>query len=404
MTPRGVKFVLVGAAGFVLQLGVLAALTLVLRVAWEWATIVAVECAILHNFGWHQRWTWHDRTNMRSIARLARFHAGAAATSIGGNLAVMSVLMGAGGLGPIPANAIAVVVVSVLNYVLADRWVFGSTSAAAMTALAILSSPTNASAEPPPQALRSWSEVVASIESTGKSALHSGTQRDARQNPGFKNEITTEGESVDVDGGTISRWRGAVFIPGITVDRLLNRLQYPGIPPPQEDIVSARVIGRGRDFVRVYMRLVRRAIVPVTYDTEHDMSFQRLSSTSAIARSVATKIEEAGGARPQRATADQARCRSDREPRGQGIDDEDAHRLRDHMKRTRDDRRSRTQGRTSAEGGRRMSGHARNQSDRDLNHRGSALRGLDASERCRLGERDADRLAGKAVRDGRAAA
>jgi len=292
MTSRGLKFVLVGAAGFLLQLGVLTALTSLLRVPWTWATIAAVECAILHNFGWHQRWTWHDRANRRWVARLVRFHAGTAATSIGGNLAVMSVLMRPGELGPLPANAIAVVVVSVINYLLADRWVFGSAGAAAVVAMAVVAWPTNASAGPPQQALRAWSEVVAATE---KSTRQSAIERHAGRTQSVTDEIKAEGESVGVDGGTISRWHGAVFIPGITIDGLFNRLQYPGTPPPQEDVVSARVIGRGPDFLRVYMRLVRRAIVTVTYDTEHDMFFQRLSPSSATARSLATKIEEVGG-------------------------------------------------------------------------------------------------------------
>jgi hypothetical protein len=40
---------------------------------------------------------------------------------------------------------------------------------------------------------------------------------------------------------------------------------------------------------------VRRAIVTVTYDTEHEMTFRRWSPTLATARSVATTIREAGG-------------------------------------------------------------------------------------------------------------
>ena len=105
-----------------------------------------------------------------------------------------------------------------------------------------------------------------------------------------------EGESMRVASGTISDWRGSVFIREITLDRLLQRLQHPGTPPPQGDIVSSRVIARTDDSLRVAIRLVRRAIVTVTYDTEHEMQFRRWTPRLATARSVATRIEEVGGA------------------------------------------------------------------------------------------------------------
>ena len=47
--------------------------------------------------------------------------------------------------------------------------------------------------------------------------------------------------------------------------------------------------------MRVFVRLVRHAIVTVTYDTEHEMRFRRVDADVATARSVATRIEEVGG-------------------------------------------------------------------------------------------------------------
>src|SRR5262249_14795598 len=92
-----------------------------------------------------------------------------------------------------------------------------------------------------------------------------------------------------------NRWRGSVFVRGITVEQLLHRLQVPGTPPPQEDVAASRVLERGPDRLRVYMRIVRHAIVTVSYDTEHEMTFHRESPSLATARSVATSIQEVGG-------------------------------------------------------------------------------------------------------------
>ena len=113
--------------------------------------------------------------------------------------------------------------------------------------------------------------------------------------PRASDAIAATGESIHVPSGTISDWRGAVFIPDITLDRLLHGLQHPGTPPPQEDVVSSRVIARGADSLRVGIRLVRHAIVTVSYDTEHEMQFRRVTPTLATARSVATRIEQVDG-------------------------------------------------------------------------------------------------------------
>ena len=58
---RLARFAAAGLGGFVVQLGALAALTMVLNVHYLTATIIAVEAAILVNFFWHERWTWGAR-------------------------------------------------------------------------------------------------------------------------------------------------------------------------------------------------------------------------------------------------------------------------------------------------------------------------------------------------------
>ena len=62
---RPAKFALVGAIGVLIQLAVLEALT-ALGLHYLWATAFAVEAAVLHNFMWHQRFTWRDRGGSRS--------------------------------------------------------------------------------------------------------------------------------------------------------------------------------------------------------------------------------------------------------------------------------------------------------------------------------------------------
>ena len=60
-------------------------------------------------------------------------------------------------------------------------------------------------------------------------------------------------------------------------------------------MVALRVLERTPDSLRTYLRLVRKTIVTMTYDTEHQMTFRRRTPGLLTARSVATSIREADG-------------------------------------------------------------------------------------------------------------
>lgn len=105
-----------------------------------------------------------------------------------------------------------------------------------------------------------------------------------------------DGRAIDIPGGTIHHWRGSTLVRDVTVDKVVNALMYPGTPPPQDDVLESRVLRRNGNALRVYLKLVRKTIVSVVYDTEHDVVFERQSGTLAASRSISTKIVEAGGA------------------------------------------------------------------------------------------------------------
>ena len=89
-----VRFNAVGLLGFGLQLALLAVFRDGLRFNVLAATAAAVECTVLHNFVWHERWTWGYRgLGARGrFARLLRFHVGNGAVSIAGSLAATDLL------------------------------------------------------------------------------------------------------------------------------------------------------------------------------------------------------------------------------------------------------------------------------------------------------------------------
>jgi putative flippase GtrA len=124
---RWMKFNAVGGIGIGVQLAALAFFRSVLRLDTILATALAVETAVIHNFLWHERFTWADRPAGRlrhSLARFAKFNATNGAVSIVGNVVIMRALVGGLRLNYLVANLIAIAVCSVVNFVLSDQVVF----------------------------------------------------------------------------------------------------------------------------------------------------------------------------------------------------------------------------------------------------------------------------------------
>jgi putative flippase GtrA len=164
---RWLKFNFVGGIGIGVQFGALFLLNSVLHVHYLVAAVIAVELAVVHNFIWHERFTWADRTMtarsarpnsgakapnslsaviaalkrcatpmllrsmpLRSmplqsrIRRLFRFNLANGAVSILGNVSLMKVMVGEGHMNYLVANGIAIAVCSVANFVVSDAWVF----------------------------------------------------------------------------------------------------------------------------------------------------------------------------------------------------------------------------------------------------------------------------------------
>lgn len=317
MTPlplgsRVARFVASGAVGFVVQL---ASLWLLTRAGLHYlpATVLAVEAAIVTNFLWHERLTWADRPAAGPkdrAARLLRFNVMTGVTSILGMLALMAAMVELAGMPPLPANVAAVAMLSAVNFLGADRLVFRA-PAAALLVLATSAVPAQA-AVLGAKAAEDFERYATAVEARSKrdlgfglpflgidrqpvskveqdlQALRRGEVLVARGAPG-----RADGEDIEVSGGLVNHWRGTVFIPGVTLDRLLRILRDPQVTRhKQEDVVASKVLWRDGDDLGLYLRLRRTKFVTVVYDTEHEVSYQVLSPRRALSRSVATRIVE----------------------------------------------------------------------------------------------------------------
>ena len=126
MGIRFTRFNAVSALGFAVQLAVLSILLDGAGVHYLPATVLAVSAAILHNFVWHTAWTWADRHAGRAghARAFTRFVLSNGVVSLVGNTAIMAVLVGRAGMPPFAANVAAIVCCGVVNFLLADRFVF----------------------------------------------------------------------------------------------------------------------------------------------------------------------------------------------------------------------------------------------------------------------------------------
>jgi dolichol-phosphate mannosyltransferase len=122
----------VGLLGLAFQLWLLALLTRQFQMPLAAATLLAVETAVLHNFLWHERFTWRDRSSLsfrQRAIRLLRFHAGNGLVSLFGNTLLNYCLVDRLHAPVLPSAICAVTVCSMANFLLAERWVYESRTA-----------------------------------------------------------------------------------------------------------------------------------------------------------------------------------------------------------------------------------------------------------------------------------
>lgn len=167
-----------------------------------------------------------------------------------------------------------------------------------------------------PETIDAWLDYVRRTEQRIEGELHSESdaffvpdfaspdesaayRRALRRGQAVVEEMKThreDGSGIDVPGGSIHHWRGAIFIPDVTLDAVLDAVRHPERDAYQEDVLETRVLERSDDFVRVYLKLTRSRIVTAVYNTEHEASYRRYGPRRASSQTTATRIAELEGA------------------------------------------------------------------------------------------------------------
>jgi hypothetical protein len=99
---------------------------------------------------------------------------------------------------------------------------------------------------------------------------------------------------VQVPQGLIHDWVGAVSVPGATIESTLALVQdydnhkniYKG------DVVDSRLLSHVGDDFKIYLRLLKKKIVTVVLDTDHDVHYSRLDPSFCYCCSRTTRIAE----------------------------------------------------------------------------------------------------------------
>jgi hypothetical protein len=103
---------------------------------------------------------------------------------------------------------------------------------------------------------------------------------------------------VKVTGGLIHHWIAAVFIRGAGVAQVLSALQdyekhkiyY------RPDIMDSRILERNGNDFQVRLRFLKRKVLTVVLDTDHQVRYEQLTGPDWRSRSYSTRVVEIAGA------------------------------------------------------------------------------------------------------------
>lgn len=125
---RWLKFNFVGAMGIGVQLAGVELASAVLHASPAFATVLGVEAAVLHNFLWHEKFTWVDRSRTKCwrkrLAQFLWFNGTTGAISIAGNVLMVLLVRWGGHVPVVAANCVSIAACSIFNFVVNDRVVF----------------------------------------------------------------------------------------------------------------------------------------------------------------------------------------------------------------------------------------------------------------------------------------
>lgn len=107
---------------------------------------------------------------------------------------------------------------------------------------------------------------------------------------------------IHIPNGLIHDWIGAVFIADTSVEKTLARVQdynhHKNIYKPE--VMESRLLSHNGDDYRIFLRLLKKKIITVVMDTEHEVHYQQVGDDQWFCRSYTTRaceVDDAGTAK-----------------------------------------------------------------------------------------------------------
>lgn len=154
-----------------------------------------------------------------------------------------------------------------------------------------------------PQTLEVFDAYIRDVESAMEASL--GPERflwsdgdSKRDREVRKEQIVAEFWSgkgpLHIPSGLIHDWIGAAFAPGAALDHTLAIIQdydnHKNLYRPE--VIDSRLLSRhGQDF-QIFLRLLKKKIITVVLDSEHDVRYVPLDGARCYCRSRTTRIAE----------------------------------------------------------------------------------------------------------------
>ncbi len=99
---------------------------------------------------------------------------------------------------------------------------------------------------------------------------------------------------IKVPKGLIHDWVGSALIPGSSIAELLALIQdydnHKNIYRPE--VIDSKLLSRRGDDFRIYLRLLKKKVITVVLDTDHEVQYRSVERTRWICQSYTTRIAE----------------------------------------------------------------------------------------------------------------
>jgi hypothetical protein len=155
-----------------------------------------------------------------------------------------------------------------------------------------------------PQTVEAFDACIREAEAAMEQTLHSGgpflwsdlvPERAQQVQAGQVVAQFRAGQApVQVPHGLIHDWIGAASVPGTTVEDMLALIQdydnHKNIYKPE--VIASRLISHHHNDFQIYLRLLKKKIITVVLDTDHQVHHRSFDRWHWVCRSYTTRIAE----------------------------------------------------------------------------------------------------------------